>query len=298
MTKPIQSGFAAIVGRPNVGKSTLLNAIIGEKIAIVSNKPQTTRRRITGILNRPGLQIAFTDTPGLHLPRTRLGEVMICAVNEAVGDVDVTILVVEPLGKITKADRDLLTRLGESQTPCILAVNKIDQFKAEDVARTIQVYAAAFPFAAVVPISALNKVQIDILVEETAVHMSEGPAFFPEEMTTDQPDKVILEEIVREKLLANLQQEIPHGTAVEVIKLDERSDGSCIDIFADITCERDTHKAIIIGKRGAMLKKIATEARQDMEVFYGTKVFLECFVKVRSGWRDNPSSLRNLGFTE
>lgn len=291
-----RSGFAAIVGRPNVGKSTLINTLVGYKVAIVSPKPQTTRNRIMGVLNDGGTQIVFLDTPGLHQPKNRLGESMIKAANNAIAGVDAVLLVIEPLGRMTAADADLLPRLKAGGVPVILVINKIDLFSPADVAKTIEIYAKEYDFDSVVPVSAKTGKNTEIIIDEIKKHISEGPVYFPEDMITDQPERQMVAEIIREKMLTNLEQEVPHGIAVEVVSMEEREGGGLISIAADIYCERDSHKAIIIGKRGEMIKKIATDARMDIEALLSEKVYLECFVKVRENWRNSYKMLRNFGY--
>ena len=292
-----KSGMIAIVGRPNVGKSTLTNALVGEKIAIVTNKPQTTRNRICAILNRGESQFVFLDTPGLHRARTRLGEYMVGVVRQSVADVDAVLLLVEPIANVGAPEEELIQRIKALDMPAVLAVNKIDTVKKDELLAVIQTYAQAHAFAAIVPISAKDGEGVDELLEVLERFLPEGPRLFPEDMITDQPERQVCAEIVREKLLRCLDKEIPHGTAVEVTKFSQREDGM-IDLDATIYCEKNSHKGIIIGKGGAMLKKISTLARTDIEAFMGTKVFLQTWVKVKENWRDSQPLLRNFGFND
>ena len=293
-----KSVFAAIVGRPNVGKSSLLNAILGEKLAIVSDKPQTTRNRITGVLTKGPVQFVFFDTPGLHKPRNKLGNFMVRQVGESVGDVDAAVLVTEWDGPVTTTEKELVESLRASGVPAILAVNKIDTLEQKErMLEKIAAFSALLPFAAVVPISAKQNDAVDVLLKEIEAFASEGPHFFPDDALTDQPERAIVAEIVREKILRNMRDEIPHGTAVTVERMREREEADLIDIDVNIYCEKDTHKGVIIGKKGAMLKKIATEARGDAERFLGIRVNLQCWVKVKEGWRDSENLLKNFGYT-
>jgi GTP-binding protein Era len=284
-----------IAGRPNVGKSTLVNALTGEKVAIVTPKPQTTRSRIFAVVNRGDTQFVLLDTPGFHKARTRLGEYMVNVVRESVADVDAVALVVEPLDNIGTQEQMLLERIRESGVPALLVINKIDTVKKEELLRIIALYAAAYDFAAIVPISARKGDGIGDLLNEFEKFAAEGPQLFPDGMVTDQPEKHLVAEIVREKLLICLDREVPHGTAVEVTKFSERDDG-IIDLDVTIYCEKQSHKGMIIGKNGEMLKKIGQLARTDIERFMGTKVFLQTWVKVKENWRDNQTAMRNFGY--
>ncbi|MEG1632432.1 MAG: GTPase Era [Oscillospiraceae bacterium] len=290
-----KNAMITIAGRPNVGKSTLTNSLVGEKVSIVSNKPQTTRNRITGILNKGDTQFVFMDTPGFHHARTRLGEYMDSVVRESVASVDAVVLVVEPIASLGPQERELIERVNANGVPMILAVNKIDTLPKGELLSVIAVYSAVCDFKAIVPISAKTGDGLDMLLEELAKFAEEGPQLFPDEMFTDQPEKQICAELMREKLLWCLDKEIPHGTAVEVSKFSEREDG-IIDIEVTIYCEKSSHKGIIIGKNGAMLKKIGEFARKDLEAFLDAKVYLQTWVKVKENWRDNSSLLRNFGF--
>ena len=294
MTK---SAMITICGRPNVGKSTLTNALVGEKIAIVSSKPQTTRNRITAIVSRGSTQFVLMDTPGFHRPRTRLGDYMVNVVRESVADVDGVLLVVEPIPAIGPQEEALIARIEEQQLPAILVINKIDTVEKEKILEIMAVYAARHGFDAILPISAKTGEGLEELMTELERYAEEGPHFFPDDMITDQPERQICAELIREKLLLCLEKEIPHGTAVEITSFSERENG-LVDIEATIYCEKDSHKGIIIGKKGAMLKKIGALAREDMEAFLGTKVNLQTWVKVKDSWRDSLAQLRNFGYTE
>ena len=292
-----KAGIITICGRPNVGKSTLTNAFVGEKVAIVTNKPQTTRNRICAILNRGGSQFVFLDTPGLHKARTRLGDYMVKVVRQSVADVDGVMLLVEPVDHIGKPEEELIARIKALGAPAMLVINKIDTVEKEKLLSVMAVYGAAHDWDAVVPISAKTGEGVDELLEVLGGWLPEGPQLFPDGAVTDQPERQIMAEIVREKLLRELDKEIPHGTAVEVTKFSQR-DNDIIDCHVTIYCEKASHKGIIIGKGGAMLKKISTQARQDMEAFMGAKVYLETWVKVKENWRDNPAAIQNFGYTE
>ncbi|MBQ7256055.1 MAG: GTPase Era [Oscillospiraceae bacterium] len=289
-----KSAMITIVGRPNVGKSTLMNRIVGEKIAIVSNKPQTTRNRISGVLNRGDAQLVFLDTPGFHKPRTRLGDYMVGVVNESVADVDAVLLLVEPIANAGPQEVSLLEHIGKD-LPVILAINKIDSVEKSTLLEVIAAYSALREFAAIIPISARTGEGVEELLEEVTKYAADGPQLFPDDMITDQPERQIVAEILREKLLWCLDREIPHGTAVEITKFSERDD-CVVEIDATIFCEKASHKGIIIGKHGDMLKKISTMAREDCEKFLGTKVFLQTWVKVKENWRDSQVLIRNFGY--
>ncbi len=294
MTK---AAMITICGRPNVGKSTLTNALVGEKVAIVSPKPQTTRNRITAIVERGGTQFVLLDTPGFHKPRTRLGDYMVNVVRESVADVDCVLMLVEPVASIGPQEEALIARLRETACPAILVINKIDTVEKGKLLEVIALYSAACDFDAIIPISARTGDGLDELLRELDKYAVEGPHFFPDDMITDQPERQICAELVREKLLRCLDKEIPHGTAVEITRFAEREDG-VVEIDATIFCEKDSHKGIIIGKRGAMLKKVGELARADMEEFLGAKVFLQTWVKVRENWRDSLTQLRNFGYND
>lgn len=292
----MRSAYISIVGRPNVGKSTLLNAILGEKIAIVSKKPQTTRNRIMGVHTVGETQFVFLDTPGIHNPRTDLGKFMVDAAKGAIGDADLAILVVEPHGNVGEIEQKIIGKIHKCQIPAILVINKTDAFDAQKIGDTILAYSAEFDFAAVVPLSAKNNQGVDILIDEASNHTQEMPWLFPEDMITDQPDRQIAAEIIREKLLRTLDREVPHGTAVVVEEFLEEK--TMLRIRANIYCEKESHKGIIIGHKGAALKLVGTKARQDLEAFFGCKVFIDLWVKVKENWRDNPTVVRNFGYTK
>ena len=293
-----KSGIITICGRPNVGKSSLTNTLVGEKIAIVSSKPQTTRNRICASLNRDDTQFVFVDTPGLHKARTRLGDYMVDVVRKSVADVDGVMLLVEPVANIGPAEQELIGRIKQIGAPSVLVINKIDTVEEkEKLLEIMAVYGQAHDWDAIVPISAQNGDGVDELLNILAKWIPEGPQLFPEDMVTDQPERQIMAEIVREKLLRNLDKEIPHGTAVEVTRFTQR-DNDIIDCHVTIYCEKESHKGIIIGKKGAMLKKISTHAREDMEAFMGAKVYLETWVKVKENWRDNPNAIQNFGYVK
>ena len=292
-----KSGMISIVGRPNVGKSTLTNALVGEKIAIVSNKPQTTRNRICAVVNRGECQYVFLDTPGLHKARTRLGDYMVKVVKESVADVDAILLLVEPIPHIGGPEAELIARIKQLGVPAILVINKMDTVEKSDLLAVMQTYGQAHDFNAILPISAKRNEGVNELLDLLAEFLPEGPQLFPEDMVTDQPERQVCAEIIREKLLLCLDKEIPHGTAVEITRFSER-DNEIIDLDATIYCEKASHKGIIIGKQGAMLKKISSLARQDMEKFMGTKVYLETWVKVKENWRDNVNYVRSFGYRD
>lgn len=294
MTK---SAMVTICGRPNVGKSTLINALVGEKIAIVSRKPQTTRNRIVGIVNNEDTQFVFLDTPGFIKPRNKLGDFMVNIVKESVTDVDAVIFMVEPVNEVGPGEKALIEKIKDSKVPAILVINKIDTVEKEKLLSVIAAYSAEYDFNTVIPVSAKNGDGLNILLDELDKYAVESPHFYDDDMITDQPERQICAELVREKILRNLEKEIPHGTAVEISRFYERDDG-IIEIEATIYTEKQTHKGIIIGKQGSMLKKIGEQARQDMEQFLGTKVFLQTWVKVKENWRDSEVSLRNFGFRD
>lgn len=295
-----RSAFISIVGIPNVGKSSILNRLLGQKIAIVSSKPQTTRTRITGILTKGDDQFVFIDTPGLHRPKTELGAYMVRAVNETVGSGDVAVLVVDSKDEVKKGELSLIEKLKKANMPAILALNKIDTLKnkKEELMEAILRYSVLYNFHAVVPISAETGEGFDALTQELQKHCVEGEHFFDDDAITDQPEKVIVSEVIREKILRLCDKEIPHGTAVVIESMKERDDADIIDIEATIYCERESHKGIIIGKGGAMLKKISTFSRQDIERFFGCKVNLHTWVKVKEDWRNRRALLQNFGYDQ
>ena len=290
-----KSAMIAITGRPNVGKSTLLNRLVGEKIAIVSNKPQTTRNRISGVWSNDDTQLVFLDTPGFHKPRTKLGDYMVNVVTSSVSDVDAVLLLVEPIASVGVQEEALIARIRAAGCPAILVINKIDTVEKETLLAVIAAYAEKMEFTAVLPISAKSGDGIDALLAELCGLATEGPQLFPDDMITDQPERQIVAEIIREKLLWNLDREVPHGTAVEITKFHEREDG-LLEIDATIYCEKASHKGIIIGKGGEMLKKINTMAREDCEQFFDTKVYLQTWVKVKENWRESDFLIRNFGY--
>ena len=291
------TAMITIAGRPNVGKSTLTNYLVGEKIAIVSSKPQTTRNRICGILTRENTQFVFVDTPGFHKPRTKLGDYMVGVTRDSIADVDLTVLVVEPIASVGPQEQALLEQLKSKNCPIVLAINKIDTVEKESLLEVIALYSQAAQFDAIIPISAKTGDGVEQLLQLCEKYAVDGPFLFPEDITTDQPERQVMAEIIREKLLWCLDREIPHGTAVDTAKFTERDNG-IIDIDATIFCEKASHKGIIIGKQGAMLKKISTMARNDCEKFMGTKVFLTTWVKVKENWRDSDFLVRNFGYRE
>ena len=290
-----KSAIISIVGKPNVGKSTLLNQLVGTKIAIVSNKPQTTRTRITVVVTKGDCQFVFQDTPGLHKPRSRLGDYMVKVINDTVTDVDIAALVVDPVSHIGPAEQELIDRMKQYHMPSVLVINKIDTVKNEDLLAVIAAYSQAHTWDAVVPLSAKTGENCDILFEEFEKFAIEGPQLFPDDMLCDQPERQLVAEIIREKMLLNLDREVPHGTAVAVEQMREREDG-LMDIAATIYCEKKSHKGIIIGKSGSMLKQIGAQARTDMEELLDTRVYLQLWVKVKEGWRNNQYQMRNFGY--
>ena len=292
-----KTAMITICGRPNVGKSTLTNYLVGEKIAIVSNKPQTTRNRICGIVTRGDTQYVFVDTPGFHRSRSKLGDYMVNVARESIADVDLTVLVVEPIASVGPQEEALLEKIKSSRCPAVLAINKIDTVEKDTLLEVIAKYDQAASFDAIIPISAKTGDGVDELLTVCGKYAQEGPFLFPEDMTTDQPERQVMAEIIREKLLWCLDREVPHGTAVEITKFSERDNG-IIDIDATIYCEKASHKGIIIGKQGQMLKKISTMARVDCEKFMGTQVYLTTWVKVKENWRDSDFLVRNFGYRE
>ena len=291
-----KTGIFSVVGRPNVGKSTLTNALCGSKVAIVSDKPQTTRTRITGVLNRDDCQMIFLDTPGLHKPKTRLGDYMVKVITDTVTDVDTVLLLVEPVARIGIPEQMLLDKIKEYDLPAVLVINKIDTVEKETLLAVIAAYTQAHQFEAVVPVSARTGDGLDILVEELKKMCFESPQLFPDGMVSDQPERQLIAEIIREKLLLNLDKEVPHGVAVEIELMKEEN--GVEHISAVIYCERKTHKGITIGKNGAMLKKVGAEARPEIEELLGCKVFLQLWVKIKEDWRNHPAQIRNFGYSE
>ena len=288
--------FVSIMGKPNVGKSSLLNALLGEKVAIVSRKPQTTRNRITGILTKGETQYVFTDTPGLHKPKTLLGEYMMKSAEAAAGGTDVILFVVECDVPLNASETAALRSFAKSSTPCILLINKIDKINKGLLAKYLSELSGEYDFRAVIPISALEKDGLDIIFDELEPFLIESPHFFPDDMLTDQPERQLIAEIIREKMLRLLDDEIPHGTAVVIEEF--KDEKTLLSVRAEIFCERESHKRIIIGKNGEMLKKIGSYAREDAEALFGTKVFLDLWVKVKDNWRDRPTLVANFGYKD
>lgn len=292
-----KSAFIAIIGRPNVGKSSILNKLLGQKVAIVSSKPQTTRTRIMGVLTEGKDQLVFLDTPGMHKPKNSLGDYMVRSINESVAGVDACLLVTEAGQEIRENERMLIEKVKKLDLPCVLAINKTDTINDKEVIlEQIIKYSKEMDFDAIVPVSAETGSKLDELKEELKKFTSEGGHFFPDDTLTDQPEKVLAAEMIREKILRLTEKEIPHGTAVVIERMKMRDDKNLMDINATIYCERDTHKGILIGKKGAMLKKISTYARQDMENFFGCKVNLKTWIKVKEDWRNKENLMRSFGF--
>lgn len=296
MADKFYSGFVSLVGRPNVGKSTLMNRLIGEKIAIISNKPQTTRNRVQSILTKDGFQIVFIDTPGIHRPRHKLGEYMVKSAETTLNEVDAVLMLIEPSDKILEADRLIIEKFAKVKSPVILVINKIDTVDRERVFKVIDEYRKLYDFAEIVPISAFEGTNTDELLSVIRKYLPEGPQYFPSDMVTDQPERQIASEIIREKALRLLEDEIPHGIAVEITEMKKRKEGNLVDVRATIFCEKDSHKGIIIGKHGDMLKKIGTKARGDIERLLGSPIYLELWVKVKKDWRDSDFLLKNFGY--
>ncbi|KAF5068669.1 GTPase Era [Anaerotignum sp.] len=294
--KKFHSGFVTLIGRPNVGKSTLMNCLIGEKIAITSHKPQTTRNKITSILTKEDFQCVFLDTPGIHKPKHKLGEFMVRSAENTFNEVDLVLMLIEPTEKVVEMDQYVIDRLENVKTPVVLVINKIDTIEREKLLQVIEAYRKLYSFIEVVPISAMKGSNTDALMDVIKKYLPEGPQYFPEDMVTDQPERQIASEIVREKALYLLQDEIPHGIAVEIMSMKKREGQNMVDVEATIYCEKDSHKGIIIGKQGAMLKKIGSLARRDMERLLGSPIYLELWVKVKKDWRDSDFLLKNFGY--
>lgn len=290
-----KSGFITIIGRPNVGKSTLLNHIMEEKLSIVSSKPQTTRNNIQTILTDKESQIIFVDTPGIHKPRHKLGEYMVNVATDALKEVDVVLFLTTPEGEFGKGDEYILNQLEAAKVPVFLVVNKIDENTQERVAKTLQIYSEKFKFVEIIPISAAKGKNVDKLMELVKNYIPEGPMYYPEDMITDQQERFIVAETIREKALRLLSEEVPHGIGVDIITMKKKENGA-YEINADMLCEKDSHKGIVIGKNGEMLKKITQYARQDLETFLQCKVYLKIWVRVKKDWRDNNTVLRELGY--
>lgn len=291
-----KTAFIAIVGKPNVGKSSILNRLLGQKIAIVSDKPQTTRTRIMGVLTLDETQLVFTDTPGFHRPKTKLGEKMVKAVSDSISGVDACLFVVEPEGELKETEKELIEKFKQEKMPTVLAINKIDTVSDKSVImKRILELTKEYDFEAIVPVSAAKSDGLDALTKELVALAQPSEHFFPDDTLTDQPERVIASEIIREKMLRLLDKEIPHGIAVGIEKMRERSDSDLMDVEATIYCEKESHKGIIIGKKGATLKRISTYARQDMEKFFGCRINLQCWVKVKDDWRNREGLIHNFG---
>lgn len=291
-----KSGFVTIVGRPNVGKSTLMNYLIGEKLSIISNKPQTTRNKIQTILTKDDYQIVFVDTPGIHKPRHKLGEYMVNVAENTLNEVDAVLFLTTPEKKIGPGDRYILDQLKHAKADVYLIINKIDAVQREQVAEAIKIYTKEYNFKEVVPISAIKGKNINTILDLIVKTLPEGPMYYPEDMITDQPERFIVAEIIREKMLRSLNEEVPHGTAVEVMIMKKDENKSIYNINATIYCEKSSHKSIIIGKSGLMIKQIGEKSRKDIEKLLDTKVFLELWVKVKKDWRDSTATLKTLGY--
>lgn len=290
-----KSGFISVIGKPNVGKSTLLNALTGEKIAIMSNKPQTTRNTIRAVITNDECQLVLIDTPGIHKPKTKLGEFMVNVASETIKEVDLIFFLAEATSQPESLDVSIIEQLKQVNTPVFLILNKVDIVDKERLFTIIAKYSELMDFKAIIPVSALKKDGLDIILKEALKYIPDGEKFFPDDTLTDQPEKVIAAEMIREKLLLNLDDEVPHGVGVDVMSFKERKDG-LISIQATIFCEKNSHKGIIIGKQGAMLKKIGSAARYEIERLLDTKVFLELWVKIKPDWRNNDSMLKDLGY--
>lgn len=296
MKQGFKSGFVSIIGRPNVGKSTLMNTLIGEKVAIMSNKPQTTRNRIQTVLTTEEFQAIFIDTPGIHTPKNKLGEYMVKAATTTLNEVDAIFYLVEADPFIGKLDQEIIERLKTVNTPVFLCINKIDSVSKEIILQTIDVYSKAYDFKEIIPISAYERTNIESILKCMPNYLPEGPQFFPDDMLTDQPERQIVAEIIREKALHLLDKEIPHGIAVEIDTMKRREKGNMVDIEATIVCERDSHKRIIIGKQGQMIKEIGSKARYDIERLLGSKTYLTLWVKIKKNWRDSDFLIKNYGY--
>ncbi len=296
MNNNFKSGFVSLIGRPNVGKSTLMNSLIGEKISIISSKPQTTRNKIQTILTTDSFQIVFIDTPGIHKPKSKLGDYMVKSAENSLNDIDLVLYLIEPYDKIKDSDRAILDRLKNVKTPVFLIINKIDTVEKEQLLKVIDAYRQEYDFKEIIPISALKEQNKELLMDTIEKYLPEGPQYFPEDMITDQPERQLVAEIIREKALYLLQDEIPHGIAVEINSMKSRKNKDIVDIEATLYCEKDTHKGIIIGKQGAMLKRIGSNARRDIQRFLGSQINLQIWIKVKKDWRDSDFLLKNFGF--
>ncbi len=296
MSNKFYSGVVSLIGRPNVGKSTLMNLLIGEKISIISSKPQTTRNKIQSILTTESMQAIFVDTPGIHKAKSKLGDYMVKSAENALNDVDIVMYLIEPYEKIKDSDRAIIERLERVKTPVFLIINKIDTVDKPVLLGVMESYRREYDFAEIIPISALKGDNKELLLKNIEKYLPEGPKYFPEDMITDQPERQIVSEIIREKALYLLQDEIPHGIAVEITSMKDRQGKDITDIEATIYCERDSHKGIIIGKQGSMLKKIGSNARRDIQRFLGSHINLQLWVKVKKDWRDSDILLKNFGY--
>lgn len=291
-----KSGFVTVIGRPNVGKSTLLNQIIGEKISIISDKPQTTRNKIQLVYTEENVQIVFLDTPGIQTPKNVLGEYMLKVSKSTLNEVDVITFMVDNSMAIGKQDKGIIEQLMEAETPIILLINKIDQLTKEEIDYLINKYKAMNMFEYIIPISAIQNKNIDLYINALKKMLPEGPQYYPDDMITDQPERMIISEIVREKALNNLEEEIPHGIYVEVQEIKSRENKNLLDVYVNLYCEKESHKGMIIGRNGRMLKKIGTEARNDIEKLMDTKVNLKIWVKVEKNWRDKVDKVKYFGY--
>jgi len=291
-----KSGFVTVIGRPNVGKSTLLNQIIGEKISIISDKPQTTRNKIQMVYTDEDYQIVFLDTPGIQMPKNKLGDYMLKISNSTLEEVDVITFIVDESMEVGKLDKYILDELRTISTPIVLLINKTDKLKDEEIASLIEKYKKMNLFEDIIPISALNNENIEVYLNSVREILPEGPQYYPEDMITDQPERAIISELIREKALINLDEEIPHGIFVDIEKISERQSKGLIDVFATIYCEKESHKGMVIGKNGRMLKIIGQSAREDIERLMDTKVNLQLWVKVEKNWREKENKLKHFGF--
>ncbi len=296
MENKFRSGYVSIIGRPNVGKSTIMNLLIGEKIAIMSHRPQTTRNKIQTILTTDNFQAIFTDTPGLHSPKSKLGDFMVKSAEGALEEVDMVLYVIEPYEKIRKSDLDIIERLKKITTPVFLIINKTDTVDKDEILKVIDAYRKAYDFKEIIPFSAIKGENRELLINIIENNLPYGPMFYPDDMITDQTERQIAAEIIREKALFLLDEEIPHGIAVEVTEMKAREDKDMVDVSATIYCEKSSHKGIIIGKNGTMLKKIGSRSRADIERFLGSKINLQLWVKVKKDWRDNEYLLKEFGY--
>ena len=294
--KKFHSGFVSLIGRPNVGKSTLMNCLVGEKIAITSHKPQTTRNKITTILTKDDFQCVFLDTPGIHKAKSKLGEYMVRSAETTFNEVDLVLMLIEPTTEVGPQDQYVLERIKNVKTPVVLVINKIDTVERDTLLEVITTYSKLHNFVEIVPISAMKDRNTDELLNVIKKYLPEGPQYFPGDMVTDQPERQIASEIIREKALYLLQDEVPHGIAVEIMSMKKRADQDIVDVQATIYCERDSHKGIIIGKQGSMLKRIGSTARYDMQRLLGSPIYLQIWVKVKKDWRDSDFLLKNFGY--